>query len=150
MGYTHYWTVRDLDRLEQALPQVAADLGALRPQLPHLAGPMGEGEAKVGPQGLYFNGASPEDCESFILDARRSNYVPTADGLFGFCKTRRLPYDLAVKAALTLARWHAGKAVEVRSDGTVAEWADACRLVERELGYPVDPFFVLGETPKEA
>lgn len=143
MGYTHYWTVRDLDGLEQSLPQIAADLEALRPQLPPLAGPMGEGEASIGPRGLYLNGISPEDCESFILDARRSNYIHTSSGLFGFCKTRRLPYDLAVQVALTLARWHAERAMEVRSDGTVAEWENACRLVERELGYPVDPFFVL-------
>lgn len=147
MGYTHYWTVKDMNKLEGALPQIAADLGAIQPHLPPLAGPMGEGEPEIGRRGIYFNGVSPEDCESFVLNARHGDYMPTQDGLFAFCKTRRNPYDLAVQVALVLTRWHAEKAVEVRSDGTIMEWEKACRLVEQELGYPVDPYFVLGEQP---
>lgn len=72
--------------------------------------------------------------------------MPTQDGLFAFCKTRRNPYDQAVQVALGLTRWHAEKAVEVRSDGTITEWKAACQLIVRELGYPVDPFFVLGRS----
>lgn len=59
------------------------------------------------------------------------------------CKTQHRPYDLAVQVALVLTRWHVGPPVWVNSDGAVVEWKEACQLVERELGYPVDPFFVL-------
>ncbi|GEM88369.1 hypothetical protein [Meiothermus granaticius] len=96
MGYTHYWYV---EHLKGALPQIAADLHRLRPHLPPLAGPMGEGEPEIGSQGLYFNGVGPEDCESFVLDAQRKHYDPSPDGLFAFCKTNRRPYDRAVQVS---------------------------------------------------
>lgn len=58
MGYTHCWTVKDLNKLEGALPQIAADLQTLLPHLPPLAGAMGEGEPEIGHQGIYFNGVT--------------------------------------------------------------------------------------------
>jgi len=110
---------------------------------PPLAGSLGQGKAKIGPKELVFNGPEPEDYESFVLSARLEDYDQTKQGLFAFCKTERRPYDRAVQVALTLLRWHAGEAVRVTSDGVLLDWQAAVGLVEKELGYPVDPFFVL-------
>ena len=146
MGYTHYWYVRDLEAAARALPLVAADLRRLLPSLPPLAGWDGQGEPTLEAQEVAFNGAFPEDYETFRLEARPEVYMQTERGLFGFCKTGRHPYDLAVQAALALLKWHgegvAPGAVEVNSDGNLVEWGEACRLVAG-LGYPVDPIWVL-------
>lgn len=145
MGYTHYWHVRpkDLPAIRKRLPSLVADFRRLLPHLPPLAGPLGEGEPVLGPSEVAFNGLAPEDYESFHFPPAEDEYR-TQDGLlFAFCKTERRPYDLAVTAFLTLARWHLGKKVQVTSDGGVRDWTEATTLVERKLGYPVDPFWVL-------
>jgi hypothetical protein len=147
MGYTHYWYVKNTRAVEQALPLVAGDLRQLLPQLPPLAGWDGQGEPTLEAQEIAFNGVEPDDYETFRLEARPEGYRQTERGLFGFCKTERHPYDLAVQVALVLLKWHsegvAPDAVEVDSDGNLVEWGEACRLVEG-LGYPVDPIWVLG------
>jgi hypothetical protein len=147
MGYTHYWYVKNMWAVEQALPQVARDLKRLLPQLPPLAGWDGTGAPTIDDREIAFNGVEPDDYESFSLVSSPEGYTPTEKGLFGFCKTERRPYDLAVQVALVLLKWHseaiAPDAVEVASDGNLADWRRACQVVE-SLGYPVDPVWALG------
>jgi hypothetical protein len=57
---------------------------------------------------------------------------------FKFCKTAYKPYDLAVTAALIIAKHHLGKAIKVTSDGEAKDWFDAALLVNLELGYGLD------------
>jgi len=146
MGYTHYWYIKNMRTLKKALPLVAADLKRLLPQLPPLAGWDGQGKPTLKAREIVFNGVSPEDYETFLLEARAGVYMKTKKGFFGFCKTNRRPYDLAVQAALVLLKWHsegiAPDAVEVDSDGNLADWGEACALVGG-LGYPVDPVWLL-------
>jgi len=147
MGYTHYWYVKDLRAVERALPQVASDLRRLLPQLPPLAGCHGEGAPAIEDWEIAFNGVAPNDYETFLLASSPEAYTQTERGLFGFCKTERHPYDLAVQVALALLKWHseaiAPDAVDVASDGNLVDWVKACQVVEG-LGYPVDPMWVLG------
>jgi hypothetical protein len=147
MGYTHYWYVKDTQTLKMALPLVAGDLKRLLPQLPPLAGWDGTGTPTIGDREIAFNGVRPDDYETFLLVPEPEAYSKTEKGLFGFCKTGRRPYDLAVQVALTLLRWHgeaiAPGAVRLASDGDLADWDRACRMVEG-LGYPVDPAWALG------
>ncbi|MER3448005.1 MAG: hypothetical protein C4291_14780, partial [Candidatus Dadabacteria bacterium] len=98
----------------------------------------GGGEPVLEEEMIAFNGCFPKDCESFVL---------SVDEREGFCKTDRLPYDLAVQVALILLKFHgeeAGHEVRLDSDGNLMDWQKACALVEAELGYPVDPFWALG------
>lgn len=147
MGYTHYWYVHDLNAVKAALPLVAADLKSLLPQLPRLAGPDGQGEPVLEAGKVAFNGPRPEDYETFAIDLEAEAYLETEKGLFSCCKTEYRPYDLAVQVALLLFRFHAEaiapEAVRLNSDGNLLDWKQACRLVERSLGYPVDPFWAL-------
>lgn len=108
---------------------------------------MGRGEPILGPSGIAFNGPRPMDYESFVFPG--DGLIPGEGRYFGFCKTgfssaQARPYDLGVKAALLLAKVHMGDALEVRTDGTLGEWARAAELVEGVLHLPVDLYGALG------
>lgn len=53
----------------------------------------------------------------------------------GFCKTAFKPYDVAVAAALLIAKHHWGESFEITSCGSDAQWLDAKLLCQRVLGY---------------
>lgn len=86
----------------------------------------------------------PGDCsyESFVLEriyAPMEWERPDEDGFwFAFCKTAFRPYDLAVTAALLVAKRHLGDAILVSSDGEDAHWFDAKLLCQMELGYGLE------------
>lgn len=64
---------------------------------------------------------------------------PSGDGLhFEFCKTAFKPYDLAVTAALVIAKHHLDDEIRVASDGELEQWMDAAILCENALGYGND------------
>jgi hypothetical protein len=152
MGYTHYWYVKDVRTVERVLPQVAGDLRCLLPHLPPLAGWDGTGTPTIEDREIAFNGVRPDDYETFLLVPDPKEYTQSEKGLFGFCKTERRPYDLAVQVALVLLKWHseaiAPDAVRIASDGSPADWVRACQLVEG-LGYPVDPVWALGRKERK-
>ena len=61
---------------------------------------------------------------------------PGADGLyFGFTKTAFRPYDVAVTAALLIAKRNLKDQFVVHSDGMDRQWLDAKRLCQGALGY---------------
>ncbi len=67
---------------------------------------------------------------------------PKEDGLyFDFCKTAYKPYDLAVIAALTIAKHHLGDSIKVSSDGDTDQWTDGLWLCQQVLGYGGDMEF---------
>lgn len=148
MGYTHYWyiSLKATDALRERLPAIAEDFKALLPLVPPLAGPLGEGAPAFSAEEIAFNGPAPGDYESFIFPGHYS--LPEGGYLFGACKTgpseeERRPYDLAVQVALILARLHLGEAIRVRSDGHLASWVEAARVVEEGLSLPVDLYWIL-------
>ena len=60
----------------------------------------------------------------------------------GFCKTAFKPYDVAVTAALIIAKHHWGENFEITSCGSDAQWSDAKLICERILGYGASFKFV--------
>jgi hypothetical protein len=52
-----------------------------------------------------------------------------------FVKTAFKPYDVAVTAALLIAKRYLQEEIVVHSDGSDAQWADARRLCQAHLGY---------------
>lgn len=110
MGYTNYWTPKNLtenevparfwDDVEKVLDKIIESGVAL-------ADSMGETEMTSGyeivnyrepedniPPSITFNGLGEDGCETFDL---------IFDGIWNCCKTRREPYDIAVKCVLMLA-----------------------------------------------
>jgi hypothetical protein len=61
---------------------------------------------------------------------------PDENGLYGeWVKTGFRPYDIAVTAALLIAKRHLGDHVVVQTNGTEAQWSDGKRLCQKVLGY---------------
>lgn len=121
MGYTHYWDIASTDRdawnnLRTATTRVIAEVEKRGIKL---AGWCGVDRPMIDTV-IRFNGAEPDDYESFELN-------PTGDS-WTFCKTGQRPYDLAVVATLVLAE-HYG-CLLATSDGTPEEWADGLALAQ--------------------
>jgi len=60
----------------------------------------------------------------------------------GWCKTAFKPYDVAVTAALLIAKHHWGETFEITSCGPNAQWWDAKLICQRILGYGASFKFV--------
>ncbi len=77
--------------------------------------------------------------ETFLLSRSKTlptNAAPDDHGLFGeYVKTAFRPYDLAVTAALLIAKRRLRDQFIVHSNGDDAQWADARQLCHRILGY---------------
>lgn len=127
-----------------ALERTALDLWNLLPTLPPLAGPDGQGEPVIRPQGIALNGAGADWYESLALEPEFPDYGFGCKT--GFCPQSARPYDLAVRVTLLLARYHAGPVVKLHSDGNLAAWQEAAKHIYDFLGYPVDPYALLGRT----
>jgi hypothetical protein len=100
--------------------------------------------------GTWFAGATLQaracggDCshEGFVLEKYESmpDYQKTRGNklTFDFCKTAYKPYDIAVTAALIIAKHHLGNAIKISSDGNAKDWFDAALLIKTTLGYGFD------------
>ncbi len=90
--------------------------------------------------------------ETFTLRKSRdldSGDEPDSNGLYGeYVKTGFRPYDIAVTAALLIAKRHLGDQFTVHSDGADAQWSDARRICQRVLGYG-DWFGIMEEQLEE-
>lgn len=60
------------------------------------------------------------------------------DYYFDFCKTAYKPYDLAVTAALVIAKHHLKDLIVVSTDGNDKDWFDARQMCQMLLGYGLD------------
>tara|TARA_R110000824_G_scaffold120382_5_gene275687 strand:+ start:26127 stop:26657 length:531 start_codon:yes stop_codon:yes gene_type:complete len=141
MGYTVYWNSSDGVKIEDAAPDIRELLGFCkgeRPDInitpPELAGALTEFEPILTGTQLIFNGAGEEGAESFYLDDDQSG--------FGFCKTNRMPYDVAVKAALVLIQSHCDTPAQFRvgCDGSKMDWVPALTILHELFAFDPEVF----------
>ena len=79
--------------------------------------------------------------ETFRIERaiKKNDLVKPRKGLhFGFCKTNYRPYDLCVQCCLIVFKQHFGDQFEVRSDGDMRQWHEACNDCQAILGYGLD------------
>lgn len=124
-------------------------------------------EPQIGEGFIYFNGSGDLGHETFYLDltairkpAEPKPNAPNEGGdpnlwwdwykwerfctqgyRFDFCKTARKPYDAAVCAVLTRAKYRLGDLISIHSDGRQADWGaglDLCKSVFGSATFPVD------------
>ncbi len=140
MGYTHYWSyLPESEQWQAAFPRL---LGDTRTILDHLAahgiptaGAHGDGEPLLTAGEIVFNGAAPDDYESFILGTTQDPNTRhrTWRGepfTWDFCKTAYRPYDLAVTSVLLRARQLAPWHFSIGSDGYWhSDWKAARELI---------------------
>lgn len=162
MGYTHYWARpreipagvfgrirRDVERVLAALPERVPEGCAYAGAPLRVCGGDGHGAPEVTGALVAFNGdaGAGMDYEAFWLPRLDSDgrdyWVRRNEGsrpvklCWEFCKTERRPYDLAVCAALLVAKLHLGDRFLVSSDSGSMEagaWPVARELVARVLG----------------
>ena len=94
----------------------------------HLAGPCGNGKPILNENGVFaFNGNEDEDgdYESFYVSLNDDRYE------FGFCKTARKPYDVAVCLALLCLANEFGEDFSYSSDGDIEEGEEGWGVAKR-------------------
>ena len=137
MGWTHSWQ-RDIELDDTAFAAAVRDCQAALPVSGvELGGFEGMGCPILDPDHIVFNGGVSGSCEPFEI--RRVEFDRRGRSrTWGFCKTEHLPYDLCVQMALIVLHHHLGSAIQVGSDGSIADWQQAIDLVQKELGYGAD------------
>jgi hypothetical protein len=137
MGHTNYWQ-RPVTLPPKHFSRAVADCRRLLPKLGvPLGGAWGTGKPQFGPDAIIFNGVVGSFRETFRID-RESSGRRHGPMVMEFCKTSRLPYDLAVQVALIVFNHHFGGDFRVSSDGGGAGWDEARRICEEQLGYGGD------------
>jgi len=152
MGYTHYWYRPGVLASRDAWARFLDDWRKIERAL------AGRGVGLVGVDGgdpversiacsayVAFDGVSGQSCETFVLE--RIDRTPRAQSgvCFSFCKTERLPYDLAVTSCLLAAVRHFPHRIAVATDGQAADWNPARELCQEALGYGERFTFLIGE-----
>lgn len=132
MGYTHYF--------EQARPFTEAEFAAIGEAVRKIIAASDvkivreydrtDEEAEITPDLIAFNGEGDDGHETFWLERG------TVGGTFQFCKTARKPYDEVVVACLLAIEMIAPGALDLGSDGGIADWMDGRALVAEALGAP--------------
>jgi hypothetical protein len=126
MGYTHYWSrtkALTKEGWETFHGEVEMILEHMNDIGVNICGPDGEGEPRVDPYHISFNGCADngEDHETFdirVNGTKWARFGAADDG--DFTKTAHKPYDLAVCMCLLSMRRHLGW--EVSSDGGFGDW----------------------------
>jgi hypothetical protein len=127
MGYTHYWSQkRELTAQEWSKARAAVEFITR-----HCREKGIEVSCTTSPQVIRLDGP----CETFLVQrvpVIRHWVSDNTTRHFGFCKTRQMPYDLAV--CMSLLAFQETGAFEVTSDGGDAEWADARQQYAELMG----------------
>ena len=122
-----------------------------------VAGPLGSGQPELNDEFVSFNGGGQVEvgghlnrlwCETFHLDRDLGGEgFPGPDErgwYFECCKTRQMPYDLAVTASLIRLAHRFPEGVEVSSDGGPEDWQPALDICRKVFGDAELPFAVHG------
>ena len=104
-----------------------------------ICGGLGEGEPRISETEVWFNGDGSLDLdhETFAFDLYETGYYKGVDdikedGVFGFCKTARKPYDIAVCVSLMVIKHHLGSDFSISSDGGLEDgWDEAIKYYEK-------------------
>ncbi|KAI4522868.1 hypothetical protein K525DRAFT_255223 [Schizophyllum commune Loenen D] len=133
MGLTHYWDIKDADKWASVYDDIVADVRRIVDFVEEHPEWMGYGKRSATNQDFrciksHFgqNAVAIDDIDC----PAETFYISRKARGFNFCKTNGLPFDVAVKAMLLRAFYHAGDAVELGSDRHWEEWQDAVRLVK--------------------
>lgn len=126
MGYTHYWELSGaISSLEWS--NFVVDFQKVLPQFQHLLDDKGSQKLEITSEQVFFNGIGEEAHETFSIGLKGSG--------FNFCKTAQKPYDVAVTAALIIAKEYFGDSIKVSSDGNDSDWNTAGTMCQERLGY---------------
>lgn len=140
---THDSLVKKIEKQIKAFKEIKSDLEHVLPCLQKdkgfkLRGGNGEGEPLITDTTINFNGdaSSGNSFETFHVNIfehttfYRFNDLDEKGEMFGFCKTARRPYDIAVCVSLMVIKHHLGSGFRISSDGGFEEWSEAIEYYE--------------------
>lgn len=114
MGYTNYWhCAKKCKEFDPHFLEVVNKI-IEKSNVPLEGDSEPKSKPIISPTMIIFNGAEPDDYETFVLEAN------TEYDEFSFCKTARRPYDVVCKAVLLLAMEY-GYVKEFDFDGDKTE-----------------------------
>lgn len=128
MGYTHYWYQK------QNCPYklwrrifIEANRVLNQSDIPIV------NQAEDNADEICFNGAEPDDYETFYLtklQGQLQSFSTPEQGTFSCCKTSHLPYDTLVCMILAIAEQVAPEVYQVSSDGDLEDWLPALQALQ--------------------
>ena len=143
MGYTHHWNTKteisqvqfnaigdDLKRVIKA----CNDAGI------KICGGLGCDKPVINSDEILFNGCKADGKEY------ETCYTIRKENRQYFCKTERMPYDIAVTTFLIICKHYLGDDIEVKSDGKNKGFNSARIFCDKVLGYGLD--FVSDDKPQ--
>ena len=146
MGYTHYWTQsRAFNATDWA--QIVADVNAIlrAAEVTGIVFGDASGDATESVPDVFkddsgahvmFNGLADESHETFSIDQKRApleSWQAKDRRGWGFCKTARKPYDVAVTACLIYLESVYPDHYSVSSDGDTDDWQAGIALARCAL-----------------
>ena len=145
MGYTHSW-YRNRIIAPYDMIAIKSDFDMIVEKLPAESAIKELPEYLVGYYDVAFRGTHGS-AEDFVFTEQSTGRVISNDGTndpsvigkcFEFCKTERLPYDLAVCCFLIIAKKYLGENIRIQTDGSQKDWKAAMGLCRQVVGYGKD------------
>jgi hypothetical protein len=136
MGYTHYWTRKNVEISDELWESFADDCRKIvekHAEILCYESDEPEETPLISPDHIRFNGKRSSGHETFFFER---HFIPRRPGsfkseLFGFCKTGHKPYDEAVVDVLSCAKHRFGDIIDISSDGGAAVFKSFDELSEK-------------------
>ena len=149
MGYTHYWYKIPI-LSEDSWKDFIQDFNKVLPHFQNELDQTSDQQLEITNKIVYFNGIEENSHETFYFERKqdmKERFIQKDENgfIFGFCKTARKPYDLAVCVALICAKKHFGDLIKVSSDGEDEDgWLQAKQLCDKVLEYGLEFYIISG------
>jgi len=137
---SHASLVKRIDKQVKCFEKAAGEINKALANLPSgvvIKGGHGEGEPVVETTYIWFNGDDSKGLSHetfglgpFDMGGFQSFEEIEKDGVFGFCKTARKPYDLMVCVSLMILKHNLGADFKISSDGGLNDWREAIDFYE--------------------
>ena len=150
MGYTHYWSFKNIpkgktEQVEKLYQQAIKDIQKIA-KVYNSYFESGDDRRLSGYTaysnkygGVKINGSGDNAHEDFYLSQYYKQNRLNNSG--GFCKTAYKPYDLVVTAALSVLKYRLGDLIVVGSDGQAEDWKlgveFASKVLRRKIRCPL-------------
>lgn len=138
---THDSIVKRISKQVEAFKKIKEDLIHILPCLQKdkdfiLGGAIGKGNPEITDSVVCFNGdaATNNNFETFAIQLFETGHYYKIEEqekeVFGFCKTARRPYDIAVCISLMVIKHHLGSDFRISTDGDLDDWSEPIAYYE--------------------
>ncbi len=150
MGYSHSW-YRDKEIEAAEMSLIVADFIQLRKSFPKKSEVVDASDFKGAARDIAFRGKFVT-CEPMIfcrvssarcITQERAREPWQVGKYFEFCKTDKMPYDLAVQSLLIIVKNRLVSGIRVFTDGSDTNWLNAKEFCDNFIGYGRN-FFIDG------